>query len=55
MAAMQAHFSERIHFDQAMTNKGGSSNNGLRMLNPEYPVLAQEKHLHCRLERCLLL
>lgn len=30
------------------------SNNGLQLLKPEYTVLAQERHLYCRLESILL-
>ena len=44
----------QIHIDQAWASREVLSNKGLEMLNPEYTVLAQGKHLFCRLESSLL-
>lgn len=51
---MLVHVIERIHFNQARASREVLSNNGLQILNPEYTVLIQEKHLFCRVETSLL-
>jgi len=56
LAGMHVHAIVQIHIDQAWASREVLSNKGLQMLNPEYMyiVLAQEKHLFCRLESSLL-